>query len=71
MITYSEPKKETFKTIIEKYEDGKLPTVLEFDNTAKAWSFLNIINVYVDGKLMNTTTYPKDLRKIKKHGKSN
>ena len=68
MITYSEPKKETFKTIIEKYEDGKLPTVLEFDNTAKAWSFLNTVTVHIDGKLINSTTHPK---KIVRNGKRN
>lgn len=62
MITYSEPKKETFKTVVIKYDGDKSPEALEFDNVAKAWSFLNTINIYVNGKLINTTTHPKKLK---------
>ena len=50
MITYSTPKKETFKWIIIKYEDDKSPDVLEFNTRKQAYDFLTTITVYIDDK---------------------
>lgn len=48
-ITYTEPKKETFKWLIIKHEEGKSSEPLEFDTKKQAYDFLSTITVYVDG----------------------
>ena len=54
MITYSEPKKETFKTVVIKYDGNKTPEALEFNSIHAAWKFLKEINIYINDKKVHS-----------------
>lgn len=54
MTTYSEPKKETFKTVVIKYDGNETPVALEFNSLRKAWDFLKQKNFYINGKLVHS-----------------